>query len=506
MKLPRLRMRGGKVEDAKGATVNTVWKLKTDSAFLGLEGAGLADGSCCTPELLRQDSSDAAACNSLRDIDCSGGAALTVPAVAGNTLGSRTGAAELSDVWRDAHAAELRAAIRQPLLHHPHLRYIRDINRGSSGFVVQALDLRTNREVAVKFIHRGPGSVFDAQHITRELLNHRLAGRHPNIVQLLEVFPTAHHLAIVMEFASGGDLSELIDQRAQRNLDGMPEGDAAWFMQQLVCAVDFCHRLGIANRDVKLDNMLLHGAGPRPMLRICDFGYSKDELGQSISKSTCGTPEYMSPEVLFEDRYDGKTADVWAMGVSMYVLLTGTFPFARESDAEVSNVIRIQRMFARIIKGDMQPAPHLSAECQDLLRRMLHPAPEKRASVAEVALHPWLARARPCLPPLRVNDQLISCMNKFGRPAGAGCRQGAAEIVRLVAACAEEHKQQQHVYAGGSRRDMRSQSASSAFRRQDARQLAADAAIAGRACSSGPEHFAGSQWGDPSAQLDDMVL
>ncbi len=48
---------------------------------------------------------------------------------------------------------------------------------------------------------------------------------------------------------------------------------------------------------LQLDNMLLHGRGPRPMLRICDFGYSKDELGQSVSKSTCGTPEYMAPEV-----------------------------------------------------------------------------------------------------------------------------------------------------------------------------------------------------------------
>ena len=54
--------------------------------------------------------------------------------------------------------------------------------------------------------------------------------------------------------------------------------------------------------NVQLDNIMLHGDWPRPILKICDFGYSKDEVGQSVSKSTCGTPEYMAPEVLFEEK------------------------------------------------------------------------------------------------------------------------------------------------------------------------------------------------------------
>ena len=65
-------------------------------------------------------------------------------------------------------------------------------HRGSSAFVQKALDLRTGQEVAIKFIHRWPGAPsFDPHHLTRELLNHRLAGRHPNIVQLLEVSTTS---------------------------------------------------------------------------------------------------------------------------------------------------------------------------------------------------------------------------------------------------------------------------------------------------------------------------
>lgn len=142
------------------------------------------------------------------------------------------------------------------------------------------------------------------------------------------------------------------ENAAWEQVGGLPEEGARHLFQELLVAVDYCHRLGIVNRDIKLDNLMLQGSWPHPVLKVhrhfdsllshsvihllwllphrvylafsrvglqvaviavvrvcsggmqmCDFGYSKDEAGQSISKSTCGTPEYMAPEVLFEDRY-----------------------------------------------------------------------------------------------------------------------------------------------------------------------------------------------------------
>lgn len=342
--------------------------------------------------------------------------------------------------FRPLTASAYDAELLHPLQGHPHYQWLTDLQRGSSGFVQHALDTRTGKEVAIKFISCGPAAaVFDERNVLRELLNHRLAGSHPNIVELHEVFVTPHHLAIVMSYCDGGDMSELVDSRQESQGTPMSEADAAWFLQQLLCAVEFCHRLGIAVRDIKLDNMLLQGRGSRPLLRICDFGFSKDEMGQSACKSTCGTPEYMAPEVLFEDSYDGKLADVWSIGVSLSVMLTGEFPFAWPCDANVPKVVRMQRMFARIIKGDAVPVPHLSAACKDLLQGMLRPDPNERATMEQLAGHPWLSIAQPYLPPMIVNERLIAAMSDRRGAEDAQTifpRQSAADIKKLVRECA----------------------------------------------------------------------
>ncbi len=73
-------------------------------------------------------------------------------------------------------------------------------------------------------------------------------------------------------------------------------------MTRCMTAQSPCFSMKQESVSAQLDNIMLHGEWPRPILKICDFGYSKDEVGQSVSKSTCGTPEYMAPEVLFEEK------------------------------------------------------------------------------------------------------------------------------------------------------------------------------------------------------------
>ena len=81
--------------------------------------------------------------------------------------------------------------------------------------------------------------------------------------------------------------------------------------------LDYCHRMGVANRDIKLENTLLDGSKPRPLVKLCDFGYSK-HIDGSRPKTKVGTPGYTAPEVVraaASSTYDGPAADVWSAGV-----------------------------------------------------------------------------------------------------------------------------------------------------------------------------------------------
>ena len=82
-------------------------------------------------------------------------------------------------------------------------------------------------------------------------------------------------------------------------------------------------------RDIKLENTLLDAAQPLPNVKLCDFGYSKNEFVDSRPKTVSGTPDYIAPEVLLNDQYDGMKADIWSCGVMLYVMLTGALQPAR---------------------------------------------------------------------------------------------------------------------------------------------------------------------------------
>ena len=93
----------------------------------------------------------------------------------------------------------------------------------------------------------------------------------------------------------------------------------------------------LLRRDIKLENTLLDDAQPQPNVKICDFGYSKNEFVDSRPKTVSGTPDYIAPEVLMADQYDGKKADIWSCGVMLYVMVTGEITLVLSLHGEVCN-------------------------------------------------------------------------------------------------------------------------------------------------------------------------
>ncbi|KAK4491252.1 hypothetical protein RD792_001987 [Penstemon davidsonii] len=234
---------------------------------------------------------------------------------------------------------------------------VKDIGSGNFGVARLMRNKETKELVAMKYIERGH-----------------------------KVVLTPTHLAIVMEYAAGGELFERIC-----NAGRFSEDEARYFFQQLISGVNYCHALQICHRDLKLENTLLDGS-PAPRLKICDFGYSKSSLLHSRPKSTVGTPAYIAPEVLSRREYDGKLADVWSCGVTLYVMLVGAYPFEDQEDPKNFRKT-IQRIMA--VQYKIPDYVHISQDCRHLLSRIFVANPSRRITLKEIKSHPWFLKNLP---------------------------------------------------------------------------------------------------------------
>ncbi|KAK8572391.1 hypothetical protein V6N13_047990 [Hibiscus sabdariffa] len=259
---------------------------------------------------------------------------------------------------------------------------VKEIGSGNFGVAKLVRDKWTKELFAVKFIERG--HKID-EHVQREIMNHRSL-KHPNIVRFKEVLLTPTHLAIVMEYAAGGELFERICSAGR-----FSEDEARFFFQQLISGVSYCHSMQICHRDLKLENTLLDGS-TAPRVKICDFGYSKSSVLHSQPKSTVGTPAYIAPEVLSKKEYDGKIADVWSCGVTLYVMLVGAYPFEDPNDPKnfrnaIGRILSVHYSFPDYVR--------VSIECKHLLSRIFVANPEKRITIPEIRSHPWFLKNLP---------------------------------------------------------------------------------------------------------------
>lgn len=147
----------------------------------------------------------------------------------------------------------------QPLLGHEEastgLRFslIRKLGCGSQGFVLLMRDERRGELVAIKYCSKDIPNKSRAKYMAREVLNHQELSlfAHPHIVQLYEVFLTSRYVAMAMEYVDGVDLYSYLNANGGR----LSENEARAIFQQLILAVDFCHRIGKGHRDIKLSNV-----------------------------------------------------------------------------------------------------------------------------------------------------------------------------------------------------------------------------------------------------------
>ena len=246
---------------------------------------------------------------------------------------------------------------------------IKTLGEGSFGKV--KLAYYEDNKVALKIISTNKLKADDMRgRIDREIQFLRLL-RHPHIIKLYDVMKSPNEIIMVMEFAQ----NELFDYIVQR--DKMSEQEARRFFQQIISAVEYCHRLKIVHRDLKPENLLLDD---NLNVKIADFGLSNIMTDGNFLKTSCGSPNYASPEVISGKLYAGPEVDVWSCGVILYVMLCRRLPFDDES---------IPVLFKNISNGVYTLPKFLSPGAANLIKKMLIVNPLNRITVDEIFEDEW---------------------------------------------------------------------------------------------------------------------
>ncbi|TYJ18330.1 hypothetical protein E1A91_A09G116400v1 [Gossypium mustelinum] len=237
----------------------------------------------------------------------------------------------------------------------------RTIGEGTFAKVKFARNSETGEPVALKILDKDKVLKHKmAEQIKREIATMKLI-KHPNVIRLHEVMASKTKIFIVLEFVTGGELFDKIVNHGR-----MMENEARRYFQQLINAVDYCHSRGVYHRDLKPENLLLDAYGN---LKVSDFGLSalsQQVRDDGLFHTACGTPNYVAPEVLDDQGYDGAMADLWSCGVILFVLLAGYLPF------DDSNLINLYR---KISVAEFTCPPWLSLSVMKLITRILDPNP-----------------------------------------------------------------------------------------------------------------------------------
>ncbi|KAI9011794.1 kinase-like domain-containing protein [Hyaloraphidium curvatum] len=186
--------------------------------------------------------------------------------------------------------------------------------------------------------------------------------RHPFIVRLFGAWQTNDKLHLILTYASGGELFSYLTKERM-----FPEATAAFYLAEILLALEHLHEIGIIYRDLKPENILLGGDGH---VLLTDFGLSKVAVE---SDTICGSAEYMAPEIVAEQKYD-KSVDIWTVGILLYDLTTGSPPFVGPNK---------KKTMEKILKQKLSLPNYLSSFAKDLLTKLLRKTPGQRLAAGK---------------------------------------------------------------------------------------------------------------------------
>ena len=279
------------------------------------------------------------------------------------------------------------------------------LGKGKFGLVKLGIHRGSGRKVAIKIINKKLVTAIDVQQVKTEIDILKIA-KHPNIIQLYDVFENENYIYIIMEYCAGGDLFSYIEKRGFR----LPETRAAEIIHKLSTAVYFLHEYGVVHRDLKPENILMTDNSSNADIRLVDFGLGKIIGPGEMCTDPFGTFSYVAPEVLKEKPYSFKV-DLFAIGIIAYLLVAGFLPFDHETS---------EKEIARQTVYEPTPFPisiwkNISNEARMFVDNLLQKNPEKRMDIKEVLQHKWLQKfnAKESISFKKRNESDLSGAQKF---------------------------------------------------------------------------------------------
>jgi serine/threonine protein kinase len=253
---------------------------------------------------------------------------------------------------------------------------IRVIGKGSFGKVTLVRKKSNDKLYAMKVLSKP--NIVRRKQVEHTRTERRILGKitHPFIVKLHYAFQTDLKLYFVLDYAAGGELFFHLSRMKK-----FPESYAIFYAAEIILALEELHRNGVVYRDLKPENILFDGEGH---VKLADFGLAKENISDAAegAHSMCGTPEYLSPEVLNRQGH-GNAVDWWNLGMVTYEMLTGLPPWYTQ-DKEL--------LFERIRKAPLKFPAYVSRKASAFIQKLLNRDPQERLGAngaAEVKAQPF---------------------------------------------------------------------------------------------------------------------
>ncbi|KAJ3399806.1 spindle assembly checkpoint kinase [Chytriomyces hyalinus] len=279
----------------------------------------------------------------------------------------------------------------------------RALGKGKFGRVYLAREKKSGYVVALKILFKAELIEAKVEKQLRREIEIQSHLRHPNILRLYGYFYDAKRVYLILEYAAQGEMYKHL-----RKVETFAEDLAAKYIYQMADALRYLHKKHVIHRDIKPENLLV---GIKGELKIADFGWSV-HAPNTRRKTMCGTLDYLPPEMV-EGKEHNEAVDLWSLGVLCYEFLCGVPPF--EDRSSYKNTYR------RIAKVDLKIPSHVSREAGDLITKLLQYQPEKRLSLDQVLVHPWV-----------VKYQMEQQESVVGRSSSEAKSDGVASVTNSV--------------------------------------------------------------------------